>query len=161
MACLNRQQHILDRAERVPLATTWKADHVVIAGEPGSHGRDALPDALLRDPALHVSTPFLFYPANPRAVREMLVFSILSQTPKFGSSSSCSSSSSISLRRFLRRREPDCPATILSSQSDCQTSGFSRTKDDDEHEDESSTSEFRFIGCASPDRAGARPYRLQ
>ncbi|HEV3064778.1 MAG TPA: hypothetical protein VGX93_05530 [Chthoniobacterales bacterium] len=75
MACPNRQQHILDRAERVPLATTWKADHVVIAGEPGSHGRDAL----LRDPALHVSTPFRFYPANPRAVREMLAFSCLSQ----------------------------------------------------------------------------------
>jgi hypothetical protein len=41
MACPNRQQHILDRAERVPLATTWKADHVVIAGEPGSRGRRA------------------------------------------------------------------------------------------------------------------------
>jgi len=51
------------------------------------------------------------------------------------SSSSCSSSSSSSIsRRFLRRREPDCLAIILSSLSDCQTSGFSRTKDDDEHE---------------------------
>ena len=34
-------------------------------------------------------------------------------------------------RRFLRRREPDCLAIILSSLSHCQTSGFLRTKDDE------------------------------
>jgi len=31
-------------------------------------------------------------------------------------------------RRFLRRKEPDCPAIILFRYSDCETSGFSRTR---------------------------------
>ena len=57
-----------DRAERVPLATTWNGGHVLIAGELGSRGRDAL----LRDPALHVSTPFRFMPCELVRGREML-----------------------------------------------------------------------------------------
>lgn len=40
-------------------------------------------------------------------------------------------------RRFLPRKEPDCPAIILFRYSDCETLTFSRTKDDDEHEDQS------------------------
>ena len=47
--------------------------------------------------------------------------------------------SSSSIRRFLLPRGPDRLAIILSSWSDCQTSAFSRTKDDDEQEDESSS----------------------
>src|SRR5271169_1974971 len=30
-------------------------------------------------------------------------------------------------RRFLQRKEPDCPAIILFRYSDCETSGFPRT----------------------------------
>src|SRR5208337_5059255 len=44
----------------------------------------------------------------------------LNLNPEIGNSSSCSSSSSSSIsRRFLRRREPDCPAIILSSYDAC------------------------------------------
>jgi hypothetical protein len=45
---------------------------------------------------------------------------------------------------FSAAKRARLSAIILSSLSDCQTSGFSRTKDDDEHEDGSSTSEFRL-----------------
>ena len=31
-------------------------------------------------------------------------------------------------RRFLQRKEPDCPAIILFRYSDCETSGFPRTR---------------------------------
>jgi Fructose-bisphosphate aldolase class-II len=31
-------------------------------------------------------------------------------------------------RRFLQRKEPDCPAIILLRYSDCETSGFPRTR---------------------------------
>ena len=38
--------------------------------------------------------------------------------------------------RFLRRKGPDCPATILFCYSDCETIGISEDEDVDEHEDE-------------------------
>ena len=50
-------------------------------------------------------------------------------------------------RRFLQRKEPDWHAIILFRYFDYETSGSPRTKDDDEHEDESSISEFRFKGA--------------
>jgi hypothetical protein len=45
-------------------------------------------------------------------------------------------------RRFLRRKEPDFPAIISFRYSGREPSQFS--KDDDEHEDDSSISEFRL-----------------
>jgi hypothetical protein len=48
-------------------------------------------------------------------------------------------------RRFLQRKEPDCPATILFCYSDCETIGIFEDENDDEHEEECSISEFRFM----------------
>ena len=45
-------------------------------------------------------------------------------------------------RGFLQRKEPACPAIILFRYFYGETSGFSRTKDDDEDESEPSISEF-------------------
>ena len=47
-------------------------------------------------------------------------------------------------RRFLQRKEPDRPATILFYYSECETIGISEDDDDDEHEEECPISEFRL-----------------
>ena len=39
-------------------------------------------------------------------------------------------------RRFLQRKEPDRPGTILFCYSDRETIGISEDEDDDEHEEE-------------------------
>ena len=62
----------------------------------------------------------------------ILFDNILSHIPKFGLV--------LDAPRFVKRKEPDCPAIILFRYSDCETSGFPR--DDDEHEEESPISEF-------------------
>jgi len=51
------------------------------------------------------------------------------------------------LRRFLQRKGPDRPGTILFCYSDCEI-GISEDEDDDEHEEECPISEFRLSACS-------------
>ena len=81
----------------------------------------------------------------------ILFDNILSHIPKFGLV--------LDAPRFVKRKEPDCPAIILFRYSDCEASGFPRTRTTTEHEEEASISEFRFKDSKSILPRGVRVAR--
>ena len=73
----------------------------------------------------------------------ILFDNILSHIPKFGLV--------LDAPRFVKRKEPDCPAIILFRYSDCETSGFPRTTMSTRR-----SPQFRSLGLTDVQRRIAR-----